>query len=172
MPMKVTKKQPLSKNCIICGIDNPYGVHASFYELEDNSVCAIFSFSKYHQSYPERTHGGLISAIIDETIGRAIWINDPKAFGCTIKLNISFHKAVPYDEKLYCIGRIDKVNNISFGGHAEIKNQKGELLARGEALYMRLKLEQISPHEAQNNHSSLEELNVEVPDDIKEIDLP
>ena len=66
--MKVINKQTNSKMCILCGIENPCGVKASFYEMEDNSVIALFSFKEMHQSYPERTHGGMISAMLDESL--------------------------------------------------------------------------------------------------------
>lgn len=169
--MKVLRKQPNSKDCLICGISNPYGLKAAFYEMEDASVIAVFSFSSLHQSYPERTHGGMISAIIDETIGRAIWASEPKTYGCTLRLTVSFHQAVPYEEKLYCIGVIDKKDSISFRGHAEIRNAKGQPLARGEAIYMRLSLNQIAPKTAQDGHIHPEDFDIYVPDDVKEIDI-
>ncbi len=170
--MKVKKKQANSKDCIICGVDNPYGVHASFYEMEDDSLIATFTFSSKHQSYPERTHGGMIAAILDESIGRAIWISEPKTFGCTLKLNVEFHKAVPYDAPLYCVARIDKKNAISFHGIAEIKNQEGVMLARGEALYMRLKLDQIAPEHSKEGSLHSEDFDVNVPDGVTEINIP
>ena len=67
--MKVIKKQVNSKMCIICGINNEAGLKAPFYEMEDKSVVSIFKYSQIHQSYPERTHGGLISTMLDEIIG-------------------------------------------------------------------------------------------------------
>lgn len=169
--MRVIKKQPNSKDCLICGVKNPYGVHASFYEMQDKSLIAAFSFDSKHQSYPERTHGGMISAIIDESIGRALWIDEPKAYGCTLRLNVEFHKAVPYNIPLYCVARLDKKNALTFHGTAEIKNQKGEILARGEALYMRLSLAQIAPEEAKNGTLHTEDLDVMVPDDITDITI-
>ena len=42
--MKVIKKQTNSKMCIICGVETNAGVGASFYEMEDNSVIALFIF--------------------------------------------------------------------------------------------------------------------------------
>ena len=39
--MKVLKTQKNSKNCIVCGMDNPFGLHAPFYVLEDNTVATI-----------------------------------------------------------------------------------------------------------------------------------
>ena len=73
--MKVLRTQKNSKNCIICGMENPLGVKAPFYVLDDDSVASEFSFRPEHQSYPDRTHGGMISTLLDELMGRALWIN-------------------------------------------------------------------------------------------------
>ena len=166
--MKVVKKQTLSHNCIVCGLDNPEGVKARFYEMEDGSLISLFSFKSCHQSYPERTHGGMITAMIDETIGRAIWIKKPGAWGCTIKLSIEYHKGVPYDVPLKCIGVIDSISSLTFKGHAEIRMMDNVLLARGEALYMFLPLNTIAPH----SHLSPDDVNVPCPEDdnVTEID--
>ena len=166
--MKVVKKQTLSHDCIVCGLDNPEGVKARFYEMEDGSLISLSSFKRCPQPYPERTHGGMITAMIDETIGRAIWIKKPGAWGCTIKLNIEYHKGVPYDVPLKCIGVIDSISSLTFKGHAEIRTMDNVLLARGEALYMFLPLNTIAPH----SHLSPDDVNVPCPEDdnVTEID--
>lgn len=64
--MKVVRKQRNSRMCIICGLDNEYGVQASFYVMEDGSVMTRFAFRERHQSYPGRVHGGMITAMLDE----------------------------------------------------------------------------------------------------------
>ena len=51
--MKVISKQKNSKMCFICGMDNPEGLKAQFYNMEDNSVMTKFSFKEEHQSFPE-----------------------------------------------------------------------------------------------------------------------
>ena len=59
--MKVVKKQNNSKMCVMCGLDNPAGVRAPFYTMEDGSVVTRFRYGEVHQSYPGRVHGGLIA---------------------------------------------------------------------------------------------------------------
>jgi len=168
--MKVIKKQTNSHDCLICGIDNPYGLHAPFYEMEDGSLICLFQFDPNHQSYPERTHGGMIAAMIDECIGRAVWIKEPDLWACTIKLEVEYHQAVPYGVPLKCVSRIDKENTLTFHGIAEIKTRDDKLLARGSALYMKLPLSTISPEKSKTGHINPEDINVYVPDDVKEID--
>lgn len=161
--MKVLKKQTNSKNCIVCGIETNAGIKASFYEMEDESVIALFSFKEIHQSYPERTHGGLITAVLDETIGRAIWIKEPNAWGVTANISVKFRKPVPYDVPLKCIGRITENKSRLFKGVGKLFTMDNELLAEAEAVYVKLPLTKI----CESDH---DDVNIYVDDDIKEID--
>ena len=74
--MRVISKQRNSRMCIMCGLDNEYGVRAPFYNMEDGSVATLFSYRCQHQSYPGRVHGGLITAMIDEMGLRALWAKE------------------------------------------------------------------------------------------------
>ena len=42
MKHKVVNKQQNSKKCIVCGLDNDLGLKASFYELENGELVALF----------------------------------------------------------------------------------------------------------------------------------
>ncbi|MCK4890494.1 MAG: PaaI family thioesterase, partial [Candidatus Aminicenantes bacterium] len=57
MKIKISKKQPNSKMCFVCGLKNSFGLHSSFYELENGELMAIFSPGEEHQGYPGRLHG-------------------------------------------------------------------------------------------------------------------
>jgi uncharacterized protein (TIGR00369 family) len=162
--MKVKRKQSNSKNCIVCGLENPFGVKARFYEMEDGSLYSLFQFNEMNQSYPERTHGGMITALIDELIGRAIWINEPDTWGVTMKIDVEFHKPVPYGVPLKGIGRLANVTHLTFEGTGEIYDMQGHLLAKGSALYFKLPLSKIT----EGCHP--EDVNVYEKDNIKEID--
>jgi len=162
--MKVLKKQSNSHKCIVCGLENPNGVKARFYEVEDGSLYSLFQFNEMNQSYPERTHGGLITAMIDELIGRAIWIKEPNTWGVTMKIDVEFHKPVPYGVPLKGIGRLTDITHLTFEGTGEIYDQQGHILAKGHALYFKLPLNKIS----EGTHP--EEVNVFEPDNVKEID--
>ena len=81
----------------MCGLKNDFGIHTEFYELENNELVAIFTPGENHQSYPGRLHGGIASTILDETIGRAIMIENENIWGVTIELNVKFKRPVPYD---------------------------------------------------------------------------
>ena len=164
--MKVKHKQALSRDCLICGVDNGLGLHAHFYEMEDGKMISTFTFKEEHQSYPGRVHGGMIAAVIDETIGRLLWIEDPNGYAVTMKLNIEDHKPVPYGEPLKCVASLKRMSKMTFEGEAEIKDEKGTMLAKGNALYFRLAVDKITGEEG----TDVSAFNIDVPDDVKDIE--
>jgi uncharacterized protein (TIGR00369 family) len=141
----VTAKQPNSKMCLVCGLKNPFGLHTSFFELDNNELLAVFKPRGEHQSYPGRLHGGIISTILDETIGRAIMIqSEGDIWGVTVDLQIRFKKPVPLDEELRVIGRITKDSNRFFEGTGELLLQDGTVAATGHGKYLKVPLEKIA----------------------------
>ena len=142
--MKVVKRQKNSKNCIICGLNNPFGVKAPFYEMEDGSIYTIFSFLPEPQSYPGRVHGGVITAMLDELAGRAYWIIEPDAYAVTTSLETKFRKPVPYNTELKGIGRITKDTSRAFEATATIMSMTGDILASATLKYMKLPTDKIS----------------------------
>ena len=160
--MKVVRKQANSKKCIICGIENPFGLKAPFYEMEDGTVVALFQYDELHQSYPERTHGGMICCMLDELIGRAIWTIEPNVWGVTTSLEIKYRKPVPYNTPLKGVGTIIENRSRLFKGTGQILDQEGYVLAEATATYLKLPLDKI----ATSNH---EDVNIMVPDEVTEI---
>ena len=145
MPLKVTAKQPNSKMCLVCGLKNPFGLHTSFFELDNNELLAIFKPREEHQSYPGRLHGGIISTILDETIGRAIMIeSEGEIWGVTVDLQIRFKKPVPLNEELRVIGRITKNGSRFFEGTGELLLKDGTFAAEGHGKYLKAPLEKIA----------------------------
>lgn len=87
MELKILNKQNNSRMCLVCGFKNDLSLKAEFYELEDKSLCALVKFKDVHQGYPARVHGGILAAILDETIGRAMMpYTGEEKWGVTISL--------------------------------------------------------------------------------------
>ena len=149
MQHKVTSKQPNSKMCMVCGLKNPFGLHTTFFELDNNELLAIFTPREEHQSYPERLHGGITSTILDETMGRAIMIKSAgDVWGVTVDLNIRFKKPVPLDQELRVVGRITKDSNRFFEGTGELLLEDGTIAAQGHGKYLKVPLEKIADFDA------------------------
>ena len=144
MKHRITKKQHNSKKCLVCGLKNDLGLQASFYELENGELVAIFKPLEEHQSYPERLHGGVAAAILDETMGRAIMISDQGAWGVTVELNIKYKKPIPLDQELRVVGRITKDSSRLFEGTGEIILPNGDIAAIGSGKYMKMPIDKIA----------------------------
>ncbi len=162
--MKVVRKQLNSDMCIICGMNNDAGLKASFYEMEDDTVVSIFTYADKHQSYPGRTHGGMITCMLDELIGRAIWISEPTTWGVTTDLSVRFLKPVPLNQKLMGVGRITRNNRFLFEAEGYIKDANGTILASAKGTYFKLKADEISD-------TNVHDVMFLVEDDVKEIAL-
>ena len=93
--MQVKYKQNNSRMCVICGMDNPFGLQAPFYVMEDDSVMTLFRYRQEHQSYPGRVHGGLITAMLDELGFRAYWAFEPEVLAVTMELQTKYRRPVP-----------------------------------------------------------------------------
>ncbi len=166
--MKCIKTQKNSRGCLICGMENPFGLQATFYELEDNSVASVFSFRKEHQSYPERTHGGMISALLDEIMGRPLWIKEPKSYGVTTTLNITYRRPVPFGVPVKARGYFTFESERGFSARGEIYSMDGKLLAEGSARYLKLKSASAFSGDVHED----DEMCYDMPFEIQEIDFP
>jgi uncharacterized protein (TIGR00369 family) len=138
------KKQPSSRMCFVCGESNPAGVRVRFYEQEDGSLLARFTGSDHHQGYPGRMHGGVITAIMDETMGRAIMIARGEAiWGVTAELTIRFRKPVPLGVELTASGRIVSEKSRVFEGAGELYLPDGTVAVEGSGKYVKLDVSQL-----------------------------
>ncbi|MBI5324270.1 MAG: PaaI family thioesterase [Ignavibacteriae bacterium] len=152
MKYKISGKQPNSKLCFVCGLKNPFGLKASFYETSTKELIAIFKPSEMHQSYPGRLHGGIASTILDETIGRAIMMNhEDEVWGVTLEFNAKYRKQIPLDCELKVIGRLTKETGRSFEGKGEIVLPDGEVAVTGEGKYLRMPIEKIANFDREEN---------------------
>lgn len=163
--MKVVSKQKNSRMCMICGLENTYGVRASFYNMEDGSVGGLFTFRDEHQSYPGRVHGGMLATMIDELAGRVLWVDSPELVGVTMDINVKYKKPVPYGVPLKGIGTMTERLSRAYKAKCRIMDMDGTVLAEGEAKYLIMPLEKITDAALEN------ELDIYVPDEVREIEF-
>ena len=165
--MKVISKQRNSKMCIICGMDNPIGLKAQFYNMEDKSVMTIFKFKEEYQSFPQRVHGGIIATMLDELGLRALWAKSSEDdFGVTLSMNVKYRKPIPYNEILIGKGLVQKETSKFITIETEIFDKKGNLLANAEVKYIKLAINKIV-----NDINLHDEMCHLIEDDVKEINF-
>ncbi len=166
--LHVMGKQPNSKMCFVCGLKNVAGLRAYFYELDNGELVGQFRPGEVHQGYPGRLHGGVATAILDETIGRAIMVKyGEEVWGVTTSFNIRYRKPIPLNATLWVTGRITRDSKLFFEGTGEIVLPDGSVAAEGHGKYVKLPLEKISDFDVEEQEWRV----VPAPNDPKEIDL-
>ncbi len=168
MKVKTKKKQPSSKMCFVCGTKNSFGLHSSFYELENGELMAVFSPGEEHQGYPGRLHGGLAATILDETIGRAIMMDKSDEYwGVTIEFSSRYRKPVPINTEIRVKARITRNSDRIFEGSGEIILDDGRVAVEGKGKYIKLALSKIADFDAEEQEWKV----VDSPDDPDYFDI-
>ena len=128
-------KQPNSRHCFVCGLENPIGLHMHFYETAPDEVTAEYTAPEDYQGYPGILHGGITAAILDEATGRAFMGSDPKAsnFMYTAELKVKYKKKVPVGQPLKIVGRRGKRIRWTAEATGAIYDMDGTLLAEAFA---------------------------------------
>ena len=132
-------RQPNSRHCFICGMENPIGLHLHIYETSPGEVESTYLAPDHFQGYPGVLHGGIVAAIIDEISGRTHMGSDPlnPRFMFTAKMEVKYRKNVPIGKPLKIIGKAGKSRAKSAEAWAGIYDaQTNELLAEGNTLLM------------------------------------
>ena len=169
MKRSVTKKQYNSRMCFVCGLENNFGLHASFYETDSNELVAIVTPSEQHQSYPGRMHGGLAATILDETIGRAIANGkEDQIWGVTLELTTKYRKPIPLGVELRIVGRVSRDDHRFFEGTGEILLPDGSVAVSAAGKYMKVPIDKIT-------NAAMDDEDwffIGNPDDPREIEIP
>lgn len=129
-------RQPNSRMCFICGLENPAGLHLHFHDNGQDEVVAEFTVAPIHQSYPGIVHGGVVASILDEAGGRTAAIDDHNRFFVTASLQVRYRQPVPLETPLRAVGKLIKRQGRRALAHAEIRSPEGAVLAEAELLLL------------------------------------
>lgn len=122
--------------CFVCGRENSIGLHMHFWVDDANCVHAEFTPREEHQSFPGVMHGGLITTMLDELIGRTAIALD--IWCMTVKLDVRFLKPVPIGEPLTLKGEITKKSSRLLEGRGELRLSDGTLAAEATGTYLKI----------------------------------
>jgi len=140
-PGHSTQYVRLQKNyCFGCGKNNPDGMRLRFtYDEKLNGYLSRFRLDKRYTGPPGHAHGGIIATILDEAMGKVNKLRDVVAM--TVEMTVNYLKPVPLNKPLRVESHEVSVKGRRHVNMAEIRNQKGEVLARSRGLFIA-----IDPH--------------------------
>lgn len=151
MRHKVEGAQSISRMCMVCGVENQFGLKGRFFVLDSGELVGVFNPRQEHQGYPGRMHGGMVAALLDETIGRAINMGHGDVWGVTIKFSMRLRRPIPLDREVKVVGRITKESGRGFEGSGEVVLEDGTVAAEAEGTYIKLPIDQIATADFSEN---------------------
>jgi uncharacterized protein (TIGR00369 family) len=132
----VPNRQPNSRHCFVCGVENPYGLHLNFQQTASDEVTVEYTVPEHFQGYPGVVHGGIVAAMLDEVAGRAHMGDDPQhpRFMFTAKMELRYRKNVPIGQPLRMVGKALTSRGRTATASGKIFGPDGTLLAEAELL--------------------------------------
>jgi acyl-coenzyme A thioesterase PaaI-like protein len=131
----VSERKPPPRLCYACGNANEHGLHMEFRREGERTICD-YTPCEYQQGYPGRMHGGIVSTLIDESMGWAVY--HATKWGATARLNVRFRKPIYLDRPLRIESWIVKDRSRLIELRAEVRDDTGALLAEGDGVFMTL----------------------------------
>ena len=132
-------------NCFVCGNKNEYGLKVDFFYDKGLSRAEYVAGEKF-QGYKDILHGGIISALLDEVMIKAVIARGILAV--TAEIQVKFIKPVRIGEKLLLEGKITGEQKKIFTAEGTVSNAKGEMVAAGKGKFFKV---------TENMHKLLEE---------------
>jgi uncharacterized protein (TIGR00369 family) len=130
----MTAPLPYSTWCYVCGKDNPLGLKIVF-RSDGDVVTAEFTADDARQGYPGRVHGGVLCALLDETMGWTPTLRT-KRMCVTTELTVRFVKPAPAGRLLRVTGRCVDSERRLYAAEGDVRiAQTGEIVARAKGTY-------------------------------------
>ncbi len=119
--------------CFACGPNNPIGLRLTFAEEGDKYV-ARFTAGPEHQSYDGIVHGGIISTLLDEIMGRYPYVKGEDTV--TARLEIRYRRPTPIGRELTITGWVVNRRGRLYEMAGTVALPDGKVTAEGKAMLM------------------------------------
>jgi uncharacterized protein (TIGR00369 family) len=129
--MELMKSYP---QCFVCGDKNPFGLNVAFY-VKDDKVVAEYTAGSHFQGYKDILHGGILSALLDEVMIRAVLAQGVTSL--TSEIKVRFKKLVKVGDRLFLEGRLVEDKGRMLLAEGKITNQDNEVVAWGEGKFFK-----------------------------------
>ena len=131
---------PDSDSCYVCGRANPFGLKIRF-RIEEGEVRATFTADEHRCGFKGIVHGGVLSALLDETMGWAPAFHK-RLFCYAAELRVRFLLPAPMGEPLTVRGRLTADRGRVWETEGDVAGADGTVYARGWGKYMPMTPEQ------------------------------
>jgi uncharacterized protein (TIGR00369 family) len=121
--------------CFVCGTQNSGGLNLVF-SFRDSKASAEFTLLRTFQGYKDIVHGGIVAAILDEAMIKAVLAQGIRAV--TAEITVRFRNPLHTDEKAVVEAEIVKKGEKLIEAKAHIIGPDSRTIAEGKGkLYIR-----------------------------------
>jgi uncharacterized protein (TIGR00369 family) len=124
-----------ANKCFGCGGDNSGGMKLTF--EQDNvgrKIVGRFVLGERYQGGGGFAHGGIIALLLDEAMGKVCRFREVRAV--TAELSVEYLKPVRVANEIVVEGREVELQGRNLFLAGEIRDEAGELLARGKGRFV------------------------------------
>jgi len=120
--------------CFACGRLNDAGLHLDI-EVSKDRAETRFVPDRRHEGYDGTVHGGIQSALLDETMGWAIFHQG--VWGVTARMTVTFRNPVVVGEELRIVGEVVRRRSRAIETHGAISRASdNEVLAEADGTFL------------------------------------
>lgn len=131
--------QPSSRNCFVCGRENPMGLAAHWVsDREKAEVRATLEIPEHFNGYPGTVHGGILAALLDEAAVRTALLDGGfDDLMVTAKLDLSFRLPTPTRTAVVVAARLTRRGRLRAQAEAEVRLPDGTVTASAKVVLTR-----------------------------------
>lgn len=122
--------------CFACGKDNPIGLKLEF-TWEKEAYTTYFTPLPEHQGYDGIVHGGILSTILDEVMGRMFFVQGEQVV--TAELQVRFRQMVKVGQELFFRAEMIKDRGRIIEVQATACFKDGQVAADAQGKFMRIR---------------------------------
>ncbi len=118
--------------CFVCGRDNPAGLNMVFHDNQKDLVVSSVTIPEHCEGYPEIVHGGVLTAILDEVVGRCIMAGDHHRFMMTVNMQVQFRQPVLVGTQIKAEGKLIRLKSRIAKAEGKIYLPDGQVACQAE----------------------------------------
>jgi uncharacterized protein (TIGR00369 family) len=121
--------------CFGCGGANARGMQLSFEQDDERQrIVGRFCIGEEYQGGTGYLHGGIIALLLDEVMSKASRFHGERAV--TADLRVEYKRPIRAGQEIVVEGFVARRDGRQLYHEGEIRNEAGELLARGQGRFV------------------------------------
>lgn len=121
------------KGCFVCGSDNSIGLKLRFYTDGEITRAKFLPDARY-EGYKDMLHGGIVAAVLDEVMIKAILARDISCV--TAQMAVKYKAPAMIGSELLFEGKIIEIKGRVITTFGRATNSEGRIVAEATGKYM------------------------------------